>query len=71
MPPKDVVVPDAAWRKSRHSIGNGECIEVAPVAQAVMVRDSVDSAGPMLRYSQRTWRAFIASTKTSDSSVLG
>ena len=60
-----------AWRKATASIGNGECVEVAPGTQAVMVRDSVDPAGPMLRYSPRTWRAFITSTKTSTPDVLG
>jgi Domain of unknown function (DUF397) len=53
----------AAWRKSWRSIGNGECVEVAPLAGAVGVRDSVNIDGPILRYSVRSWRSFIAATK--------
>jgi Domain of unknown function (DUF397) len=51
------------WRKSRRSIGNGECVEVAPVVQAVAVRDSVDPAGPVLRYSSASWRTFLMDAK--------
>jgi hypothetical protein len=53
----------AGWRKSRRSIGNGECVEVGPIAEAVAVRDSVDPAGPVLRYSAASWRTFLADAK--------
>jgi hypothetical protein len=61
--PKDTVVPVLAWRKSRRSVGNGACVEVAPDAPAILLRDSVDPEGPMLRCAGRAWRAFIADMK--------
>jgi hypothetical protein len=54
----------ANWRKSRRSVNNGACVEVASARSAVAVRDSVDPSGPMVRYPARTWQAFIAATKT-------
>ncbi len=56
----------AAWRKSLRSIGNGECVEVAPLAGAVAVRDSVDPHGAILQYSAGSWRSFLAATKTGN-----
>lgn len=53
----------AAWRKTRRSIGNGECVEVAPLVGTVGVRDSVDPRGPVLQYSAGSWRSFIVATK--------
>lgn len=47
------------WRKSSYSGGgNGGCVEVAFQVEVVAVRDSKDSAGPVLRFSPTQWRAF-------------
>lgn len=51
------------WRKARASLGNGECIEVAPSAGRVAVRDSKMPAGTVLLYSAAEWRSFLARTK--------
>lgn len=63
MSPMDVPGP-LAWRKSARSISNGACVEVAPVTGTIVVRDSVNPVGPVVRYSAQTWRAFIADAKT-------
>ena len=53
----------ADWRKSRRSISMGACVEVAAAPEGFIVRDSVNQAGGTLRYSPRTWRAFLAQAK--------
>jgi hypothetical protein len=58
-------IPDMNWRKSSYS-GNGgsSCIEVASDG-AVMVRDTKDSSGPVLRLSPAAWRRFADQVKRS------
>lgn len=46
------------WRKSSHSI-NGECVEMAPLTDAVAVRDSKDATGPVLLFSTGQWHRFV------------
>ncbi len=62
--PKDPVAQGATtWRKSRLSMNNGACVEAATDSGAIVIRDSANQAGRMLRYSPRAWRAFIAQAK--------
>jgi len=51
---------DATWRKSSYSGGNGGgCIEVGTQAAArVLVRDTTDRTGPVLRFSPAAWQRF-------------
>jgi len=50
----------AVWRKSTRS-GNSECVEVADNLPGVVgVRDSKDPTGPVLTFTPRAWRAFVA-----------
>ena len=51
------------WHKSSHSSANGQCVEVAPVAGAVVVRDSKHPAGPELVFTRQAWAAFVAGVK--------
>jgi len=50
---------EVAWRKSSFSgATNGNCVEIAFNVEAVAVRDSKDSAGPVLQFSPVQWRVF-------------
>ena len=58
--------PRAAWRKSRYSNGQAECVEVTGnLPGIVAVRDSKDPDGPVLAFRREQWRAFAATVKTS------
>lgn len=55
-----VAVPESAWFKSSYSTGNGgECVEVAPVAAVVFVRDSKNIDGPVLTVGLDAWAGFV------------
>ncbi|MET9569537.1 DUF397 domain-containing protein [Streptomyces virginiae] len=49
------------WRKSSHSnAANGDCLEVADcILGAVPVRDSKDTAGPVILVGNAAWSAFV------------
>lgn len=49
------------WRKAAASNGsNGNCVELAPLIDGgVAMRDSKDKEGPVLRFSQAQWIAFV------------
>ena len=48
----------AEWRKAQRSMGNGNCVEISPIAGGIVVRDSKNPVGPVLRYSATSWLAF-------------
>jgi hypothetical protein len=52
-----------AWRRSRLSMANGNCVEAAQDQDGVSVRDSSDRAGTVLRYSAGAWKNFIIDAK--------
>jgi hypothetical protein len=53
------------WRKSSFSGGGGSnCVEVADAGQAIGVRDSKDTLGPVLFFGQHAWCQFAAKVKT-------
>lgn len=55
---------DVAWRRSRFSGPNNECVEVADgVIDVVPVRDSKDPCGPALIFPASAWQAFVASVR--------
>ena len=56
------VLRDLAWRKSMASdSGNKEnCVEVAIGEGLVLVRDSKNRSGPILRFPPGAWNAFAA-----------
>jgi len=60
----------AQWRKSSRSSGNGACVEVADLHEAVAVRDSKDPDGPRLTFNRQAWTAFVERTKDDWSSDI-
>jgi Domain of unknown function (DUF397) len=62
-----VTLARAAWRKSSHSGGSGNCVEVAGnLPGAVGVRDSKDPCGPTLIVGPHAWRAFTTMVKSDE-----
>jgi hypothetical protein len=56
---------DLRWRTSSFSASSGACVEVAILSETVLVRDSKDRTGPVLRFSLPAWRAFLAALTTN------
>jgi hypothetical protein len=62
------------WRKSSHSGGGNDCVEIAAVGSAAVgnaastvgaaVRDSKNPDGPQLRFGARGWVAFVGRART-------
>jgi hypothetical protein len=57
---------DDVWRKSKESNATGECVEVAFADDAVLVRHSHDSSGPVLSFSHSEWKAFLAGARNGE-----
>lgn len=56
------------WRKSSYSGDNsGNCVEVDEVASGVLVRDTKDTTGPVLRFTPDAWRSFAGLLKAGRS----
>ena len=56
----------ARWRKSSYSGSDGgNCIEVADHGNRVLVRDTQDRAGPVLRFTPVAWCRFADLLKRS------
>jgi Domain of unknown function (DUF397) len=48
----------ANWRKPLRSFANGNCAEVASTGGVVLIRDTRDRPGPVLRFPARSWQEF-------------
>lgn len=47
------------WRKAHRSMNNGNCAEIGSFPGVVLVRDSQDREGSVLRYPDDSWLQFI------------
>jgi hypothetical protein len=64
MPPPEIDLSRAMWRKSTRSNNGGACVEVATnLPGIVAVRDSKNPDGPALTFSSHDWRTFIRRLK--------
>jgi hypothetical protein len=64
-----MITPDlsrARWKKSSRSSGNGQCVEMADLGDAVAVRDSKDPHGPALIFTPSEWAAFLDGAKAGE-----
>jgi predicted secreted Zn-dependent protease len=57
---------DVTWRKSTRSGAAGHCVEVAEMPAGVLVRDSKDATGPVLRFAADGWQNFIAGVREGE-----
>jgi Domain of unknown function (DUF397) len=65
-------VSDSHWVKSSLSFSNGNCVEVASLPdQEIGVRDSKDTAGPVLRFTPDEWHAFIGGVHNGEFDGFG
>jgi hypothetical protein len=48
------------FRKSSHSVNNGECVEAGSTPGTVLVRDTADRGGPFLSFPAGAWARFTA-----------
>lgn len=61
------LIDELAWRKSRYSGSQGNCVEVAPLPLGnVAVRDSKDPTGPALAFKPEEWAKFIEGVKDNE-----
>lgn len=57
-----------AWRKSSAS-AQGNCVEVAAAAGAVLVRDTKNRDGAVLTFTQSEWSAFLTGAANGEFSL--
>lgn len=64
--PSGSIHRDLAWRKAERSVNNGACVELAPSAGMIAMRDSKDPEGPVLMYTKAELAAFLDGAKKGE-----
>jgi len=59
------------WRKSSYSTSTGNCVEVAPAADAVAIRHSKHPAAGTITFPHPTWAAFLRDVRNGLTSTNG
>ena len=54
---------ESRWKKSSHSMGNGDCVEACSSGDAILVRDSRNKSGPVLSVSTASWTSLMERLK--------
>jgi L-aminopeptidase/D-esterase-like protein len=61
-----------AWRKSSYSGNGANCVDVAPAAEGVLLRDTKDRGkGPVIAFTPDQWTAFLAEVTAGVPSTNG
>ena len=56
-------IDGAGWRTSSYTGTNGNCVEVGDTTHIVLVRDTKDRAGVVLRVPAGAWENFTAALR--------
>jgi Domain of unknown function (DUF397) len=56
-------LPVASWRKSSYCDTGGQCVEVAQIGTAHLLRDSQNPDGGYLAFGGQAWAAFLSDIK--------
>jgi hypothetical protein len=70
--PSDVARSQAsvvAWRKSTYSGSSDNCVEVAALSRAIVIRDSKDPDGPRIYVGRSAWTELVRSVRRNPSLV--
>jgi hypothetical protein len=54
------------WIKSSLSFSNSNCVEVADGRNTILVRDSKNPGGPVLRFTPDEWSAFLGGVRNGE-----
>ena len=63
--------PSAAWRKSSYSNATGDCVEVAPAVDGVLVRHSKRPSAGIIAFPFPVWAAFVREARDGSASANG
>ena len=64
--------PESSWIKSSLSFSNGNCVEVASLADGgVAVRNSRDAGGALLAFTPDEWHAFLGGVRNGEFDSFG
>lgn len=67
VPTEVTLQAEATWRHSSYSQGSDQtCVDVAITEVSVLVRDSKDPDGPVLRFSWLEWEVFLIATRDGE-----
>jgi hypothetical protein len=70
MPSSRARLNEPAWRKASFC-ASGECVEVAQQEDMIVLRDSKEPRGNLLRYTTEEWESFVRGVKAGEFDHLG
>lgn len=63
---KQSALPVLVWRTSRYSTGGDNCVRWTRLANSILVGDSKNPDGPVIRLALDAWRSFLDRLRTGD-----